>query len=318
MSFASFAVMPPAATMSMIDNSRWRTVVYADTPKSLARYKEYITNPKSDGRKVVVFVFGVSALREVLKNQDKFNSVFVFDDLQNLSELRTQMNVQIVDAEEKPTGVFPKYLTPQELAALADAPMEVPDNFFLKKVTSALGNRRPSVLETTNRLPAPFEIEASGIQRVLSDIKLGLPEDAFSPLLNGYCKYLFGMVDRNFITQTITKKLPVEVKELWKKCLDYADSEVGSSMKKAYAKLCPSKDPDYRAGHAVVDFNLRPYSGDFLYLTAIFPPLESAVFLSESTTEPEQSEVVRNTSWKAPVEPEPAVKSKRKRSKSTT
>lgn len=319
MAISSFAVMNPTAAMSMIDTSRWRTVVYADTPKSLVRYKEFLDQKKTDARKVVCFVFGVTSLKEVLKNQDKFNSILIFDDLQNLSDLRTQLGVQIADVKETDASAMPKHLTPQEMNTLVESSSPALEISLLKKVLTTLGPRRPSVLETTSRIPAPLDVEESGSQRLLTEIKQTLPDPTFFGVVaTTYCKYLFRMIDRNTVTQTVTKKLPAEAKDFWKKALDYADSDIGLAMHSAFAKLCSQRDPDYRTGHAVAEFNLKLYSGDFLYFTMIIPPFDSCQFLQGTTAAASTTAASTANSWTPPPELPATVKSKGKKAKSKT
>lgn len=280
MAVAGFAVMNPVATMAMVDTARWRPVVYADTPKTLSRYQSFLGS-KSDQRKVVCFVFGATYLPDVLKNKDKIASYLVFDDLQNLHLLTAQLpGFDIVDIT-RDNGVFPKYLSPQELTVVLEAPTKLPDqNLLLKKVTDALGARKPSVLETTSRIPQAETIQESGAQRRLTEIKRRLTSGPdFSVVLDYYVKYLFRIVDRNQVTQNVTKKLPAELKDLWKEALDFADSEIGLTMAKAYASLCFAADPDYRVGHAVAKHSLKPYGGDFSYFTAVLPPHNSCAFI---------------------------------------
>jgi hypothetical protein len=289
MAFVGFAVTNPLAVMSMLDVGRWRSVVWADTPRTLGRYTKFINSPpKHDQRKNVLFVFGASNLSRITKDQEVFFSVLVFDDLQNLHQLRTSVSgFEIVDvAPQENGGALPKHLTPAEVASVVEqsgVPSIQPN--LLATLTTALGRRRPSVLETTSRMPLPEAVPASGAQRLLLDLKsiLEVKNSAiiFPVVVDVFLRFLFRMVPRSTVTTTVTKKLPIEAKDLWQEALTFADSDIGLSMARAYQKLCKNKDVDYRIGHAVSEFGLKPYSGDFVYFTSVLPPHRGADFLDE-------------------------------------
>jgi hypothetical protein len=284
MSISGFSVMNPISTMSMVDTARWRPVVYADTPRTIARFRQFLESKKPDSRKTVLFVFGSFYLQEVLKHKDKFNTMLVFDDVQNLGLLVKQVpGVQIVDIEkDKDGGFFPKYLTPADLMEIINQPTNYPSgSVLLTQVTRALSQRKPSVLETTSRLPVPEAVPESGSQRMLADLKQAIPQHDFALVLDVYTKYLFRIVSRSYVTKEVTKKLPTEAKDQWKQALDFADSDIGLEMAKAYHALCRSSDPDFRAGHAVNKFKLKAYSGDFLYFTSVLPPHQNCQFLPD-------------------------------------
>jgi hypothetical protein len=282
MTISAFAVMNPIATMAMIDIARWRPVVYANTPRTLARYKQFLDNKKPDNRKNVLFLFGASYLNDVLQNKDKFNSILVFDDMQNLDNLRSYLqSVQIVDIENQG---YPRYLSPSEVMDVVNKPTNFPPgSVLLSQVTKALGPRKPSVLETTSRLPVPEAIPESGAQRMLADLKrmLGNEETPFAAMLDVYVKYLFRIINRSQVTKDITKKLPPHTKEMWKQALDFADSPVGESMAKAYHALCRTSDPDLKASHVLSKFGIKAYGGDFLYFISVLPPHHTCTFLVE-------------------------------------
>jgi hypothetical protein len=287
MAIAGFSVMNPISTMSMIDTTRWRPVIYADTPVSLAHYQRFVKEEKKgDGRKAVLFCFGAAHLQKVLKDRAKFSSVLVFDDLQNLHALATQLDsFSVVDVHRDENNCdFPKHLTPVDLMEVIERPGTLPDPFpLLSKITNALSRKRPSVLETTSRLPTPDGFMESGVHKLLSDLKALLPDDSkisFAVLLDVYVKFLFKIVDRNHVTTAVTKKLPAgHAKELWNQALEFATSAIGETMAKAYYALCTSVDADYRVGHAVADHGLRSYSGDFVYFTSVLPPHRKCQFL---------------------------------------
>lgn len=287
MSIVGFAVMSPIATISMVDTSRWQPVVFADTPRTIRRYQEFLNEKKNGGRKPLLFLLGVTNLSKIAKDRQRFTSVLVFDDLQNLHLLSSQMSgFSIADITHKNNVPYPKHLTPVELGELLEKQGSIPETLpLLAKVTNALGRRRPSVLETTSRMPTPETAPdpATGVQRQLTDIKNALgggTKVPFAVLLDTYVKYLFRVIERSKVTSTVTKKLPDEVKAAWKNVLDFADSDIGLTMAKAYARLCRNKDPDFRIGHAVTQFKLRPYTGDFVYFTSLFPPHRTCQFIS--------------------------------------
>lgn len=294
---AGFAFSNPMAVMTMVDTSRWRPVVYAMTPETTRRYKDWKASSKTDGRKNVLFLFGVTALRDVYQDHPLFSTICIFDELQNLTEASGQISgMSVVDIIDVGGIPHPKHLTPQDVADVLSRPGSLPENLLLKRIQSSLGVRRPSVLETTNRVPGPLDISESGVQKVFLSLKEAVDHDLFNVALNTYCKFLFRIVDRNTVTQTVTKKLPSEVKETWKSLLDYAESGIGLSMARAYRDLSSSNDPDFRHGHAVAKHDLRNYAGDFMYFTSVLPPSGNWVFL------PTLNEDTATTAnfWKAP------------------
>lgn len=288
MAFIGFAVTNPLAVMSMLDVGRWRSVVWADTPRTLGRYLKFINAPKHDQRKNVLFVFGSTNLSKVLKDQEKFFSILVFDDMQNLHQLRTNIHdFEIVDvAPQANGGTLPKHLTPAEVALVVErSGVPVIQSNLLTQLTSALGRRRPSVLEATSRMPMPEAVPESGAQRTLLDLKTRMEEEEsaipFTIALDVFLRFLFRMIPRSNVTSAVTKKLPNGAKDTWQEALTFGESDIGLSMARAYQKLCKTKDVDYRIGHAVSEFGLKPYSGDFLYFTSILPPHRGADFLDE-------------------------------------
>lgn len=275
MAFVGFAVMTPVATMSILDTTRWRPVVYADTPKTLNRYHRFIQKPTKDDRKPVLFVFGAAYLPKVTRNADLFSSVFLFDDVPNLMAVKTNIpEFDIVDIE----GQAPKHLTPVELAEVVSRAGALPNKVpLLTKLTNTLGPRKPSVLESTSRLPkAEATTETSGVQRLLTEVKQydALP---YAVVTDTYAKFVFRMIPRSAVTTAVTKRLPAEAKEPWAAALAIADSAVGLAMADAFRKLCDEPAMNYRE---VITPVLKPYAGDFLYLTAIHPPYKGCVFLS--------------------------------------
>ena len=286
MAFVGFAAMAPIAASAMLDSNRWRPVFYADTPRTLSRYQAFVAE-KKDARKAVLFLMGVVNLHKVAKDMSLFSSVFVFDDLQNLHRLTEVVKTfEIADIEQNNGINVPRHLTPAELAAVVSqsgAPPSPPP--LLGKVTAALSRRPPSVLESTSRMPPLEEVPESGAQRLLTEIKRILETEEsplpFAVVVDMYSKYLFRMLPRSKITSGVTKLLPDEAKELWGIALDLANSDVGHRMALAFRALCQATDPDYRTGHAVSEFGLKPYSGDFVYFTAVMPPNRSFEFTKE-------------------------------------
>lgn len=313
MAISAFAVMNPIATMAMVDIARWRPVVYANTPKSLARYRQFLEGKKPDNRKNVLFLFGAAYLNEVLQNKEKFSSILVFDDLQNLDRLRKWLqSVHIVDIEED----MPKHLSPSEVMDVVNKPTNFPaSNPLLSQITKALGPRKPSVLETTSRLPVPEAIPESGAQRLLAELKKHTEksEVQFSIILDVYTKYLFRIVNRAYVTKEVTKKLETDVKDLWKQALDFADSEVGQTMANAYRELCRSSDPDLRPSHVLSKFGIKAYGGDFLYFTSVLPPHQTCTFLTGVFTIDEKDPQPLVKTIEVPV---PEVKAKKTKAKS--
>lgn len=286
MTISGFAAMNPIATLAMVDIARWKPVVYADTPQTLLRYKSFLDDKKKDNRKVVLFLFGAIYLPEVLKHKDKFHSILVFDDLQNLNNMRNIPHFDIVDVDQG----YPKYLSPSQLMDVVNKPTRFTETSLLSQVTRSLNNRRPSVLETTNRMPTVEGIPETGSQRAMSDLKALINDDVmFSIALDVYVKYVFRIVDRAYVTKEVTKKLPDGAKEHWKKSLDFADSEIGLAMAHAYRDLCRTTDPDLKASYLVNKYGIKNYGGDFLYFTSLLPPSHNCAFL-DGTFEVDEKE----------------------------
>ncbi len=271
----------------MIDTTRWRPVIYSETPRSAALYQSFIADKKSDGRRAVLFLIGAIGLQKVAKERARFATVFVFDDLQNLGALTEKMeDFKIEDIATDDNGMmYPKHLTPVELAEVLERQGSLPESIpLLTKVTNALGRRRPSVLETTSRIPLPEEVPESGAHRVLAEVKALMEASgsaiSFPVVLDTYVKYLFRIVDRAKVTSAVTKKLPEPAKELWQQALDFASSEIGLAFARAFRSLCVAVDADYRIGHAVKDHGIQPYSGDFVYFVSVLPPFRNCEFLA--------------------------------------
>lgn len=318
MSFIGFATINPVAAMSVLDSNKWRTVVYADTPRTKARYQNFLSGEKESKRKPILFLFGATSLYKVSKDIEQFHSVLVFDELQNLHYLSKAIDTfKIVDIEEDETGNYPKQLSPVELQeAVAEEgllPKKIP---LLNKITSSLGVRKPSVLESTSRMPTPEAVPESGAQKLLSEIKAVLEatnsELPFQVVLDTYVKFLFRIVKRATVTSLVTKKLPKEAKELWQIALNLANSDVGLNMAKAFRSLCVANDPDYRVSHAVNKYGLKAYSGDFLYFNAVLPPNGMFSFTNELNDLDDES-VLQSESFKPPVTKKTTKKKSRKK-----
>lgn len=273
--------MNPISILAMVDIARWRPVVYADTPRTLLRFKKFIeSNKRTDQRKVVAFVFGASYLTDALQHKDRFNSVLLFDDMQNLHVTSKQLTgFDIVDVHDG----HPKHLSPAEVMEVISRPTHWPDT-LLSQVTRSLAQRKPSVLETTHRMPKSQPIVESGAQRMMTMLKSGLSNEdpEFIVVIDIYVKYLFRIISRSQVTKDVTKKLSIDAKELWKQALDFADSDVGMTMAQAYRDLCQATDPDLRASHVVSSRGIKAYGGDFLYFTSILPPHKTCEFLSDA------------------------------------
>lgn len=274
--------MTPVATMSILDTTRWRPVVYADTPKTLNRYHRFVQKPEKDERKPVLFVFGASYLPKVTRNADLFSSVFLFDDVPNLMAVKANIpDFDVVDVE----GHLPKHLSPVELAEVVSRAGSLPNKIpLITKLTNTLGTRKPSVLESTSRLPkgaAPETATTAGVQRLLTEVKHyeALP---YAVVTDIYAKYIFRMIPRSAVTAAVTKKLPVQAKEPWAAALAIADSAVGAAMATAFRRLCDDSNGALSVRDALKEADLTAYAGDFLYLTTIHPPYKGCVFLASS------------------------------------
>lgn len=322
MSLLGFGVMAPTSTVALVDTSRWRPVIYADTPRSIGAYHKFLNEAKrGDNRKAILFLLGISNLQKVAKERGRFASILLFDDLQNLHNLREQLDgfeiVDIVSAKDTPGVMLPRHLTPGELADLLTKAGSLPESMpLLSKITNALGKRRPSVLETTSRMPMPEAVPHSGAQRLLSEVKARLTDESppFSVVLDTYVKYLFRIIDRNKVT-AVTKKIKEPAKEPWGAALDFASSDIGLTMARAFHRLCRTGDPDYRIGHAVTEFGLKPYSGDFVYFTAIMAPHRTCEFLPGFFTEDDKPALPVVKVFKPPAIAAPAKKSGLKKTK---
>lgn len=278
MAFIGLVTTNPIFGSAILDRSKWRSVIYADTPKCMDQYARWKSS-KKDSRKVIVHLIGASNLSKVLKDESMFHSIIVYDDLETMSILSDIVGgLNIADVEEGPMGPVPFNLSQAALLNELKEPGGFPDTTpFLSKVRASFGNRKPSVLESSSNMPTPEESVNSGVQRMMTGIKeeLEIAESSlpFAVVVDCYSKFIFGMVTRGHVTATVTKKLPKGVaKELWQSAMDMATSQIGLRMKDAYKSLCVSQDPDYRANHAVTKFDLKPYSGDFIYLISILPP----------------------------------------------
>jgi len=285
MAFAGFAVMSPLTVAAMLDSNRWRSIVYADTPRCKSRYDAFVKEAKKDDRHNALVVVGATNLHRVQKDAERFQSVLVFDTVQNLCKLEDAVpSFSVVDIEKKGDADLPRHLTPTELAEVVQRPGSVPAPTPLAvKLVATLGQRKPSVLEATSRMPSPSKIPPSGMRDLLSDVKDLLTADSpsFQEVLNTYVKYVFRLVPRNTVTQEITKKLPEAAKPLWQNALDFATSKVGTQIAVAFRSLCIASDPGYRLSHAVSKYGLKAYAGDMVYFTAIIPPAQSFVFPSD-------------------------------------
>ena len=283
MNIVGLATTSPMVALSMIDASKWRSLVYAETDACRSRWTKAF-NAKPDGRRTVCVLLGASYLPRVLERSSSLNAVLVFDDVQNLSTLAGQLpGFEIADIEKDSSGAgaMPLVLSGSDLAQLLDQQLDVGEPSLLTQLTSALGKRKSSALENTNRMPVTEAVEISSAQKALSVIQTQVEGSkvSFSVVLDLYVKYMFNMVDRSVVTAQVTKQLPDSVKELWHQLLEFASSFTGEMMADAFVKLCESTDPDYRIGHAVAEFGLKPFSGDFAYFTALIPPAPNYEFV---------------------------------------
>lgn len=298
----------------MVDQLRWRVVVYADTPHATARFHEALRAPSGD-RRLVVFVLGAHLLNKVMNNK-AITTCFVFDDVVNLNALTEQIpNFPLVDVETVNGARAPKAPTPQEINdALTAHKVNVTEALFLR-VAQVLTQRSPSVLESTSRMPpvAP-QTHVSGVQGLMMELRVlleGNDKVPFSAALDYLCKLTFGIVKRTTVTANVTKRLPPEAATIWADVLNLVCSPVGEQMARAFQYLSTVNDVNVRNHHAVKKFNLEPYSGDFTYLTACFPPSASHVFLAPASTDASNLTDVIAVS----TTPEPVAKSKAKKAR---
>jgi hypothetical protein len=286
------ATMNPMVATSFLDITRYRVVCYADTPYTLESYR-LATKIPDPARKMVCFLFGAAHLPKVIPDRTKFASIVIFDDMQNLRTVAHKIpGFQVLDVEARTDGLqYKRQITPQELMAAVDAdkvPVDVP---FLTHVTNALGRRKPTVLETTSRVPHPEGVADSGVCRILQEAREYLVDDSvtYQVIQDTFARYLFGMMERSAVTQRVTKRLPAEAKDLWKQALDFADSDVGARLCACYRALCRTQDPDYRAGFAAKEHNIQAYAGDLLYFCALIPPSSEHQFLDGGNDEATES-----------------------------
>lgn len=288
MNFAGFAVTSPLSAAAMVDQLRWRVVVYADTPRAIAIFHKEMA--VTSDRRVVVFVLGAHLLNKVVAHKN-VATCFVFDDVVNLASVAEQMpQFPLVDVDTTNGGRLPKPPTPQEINdALTAHKVHVTEGLFLR-VAQVLTQRPPSVLETTNRMPPVHPPHAvSGVQGLMMDLRLlleGNDKVPFASAVDYLCKLTFGMVKRATVTANVTKRLPPEASLLWGDVLSIVCSPVGEQMARAFQFLCASDDVNVRIHNAVKRFNLEASYGDFTYMTAVFPPSKSHVFVTAFLDEP--------------------------------
>ena len=289
MALIGFAYSNPITLMSVLDSSKWRVVMFMDTPRTLERYTKFIRSPASKDEKVVLFVAGAVALYRVKEDMARFHSVCVFDDVPNLHLLQKEISsFELVDVEMTEDGLYThKPWTPGSISEkISKDSVELHDFSFLQKLQNSLGKRRPSVLESTSKMPAPEADEFSGVMAQLAQIKAYLDVDesgklSFAAVLDVYAKYIFRIIPRSAVTSKVTKKLPKDLREIWTALTDFAKSDIGVRFAKAFQEISKSKDPDYRSGFALRQYGIRQYSGDFVYLSSVLPPSDSFEFLKE-------------------------------------
>lgn len=288
MNFAGFACTSPLSCAALVDQLRWRVVVYADTPRAQANFQQEVA--KTSDKKLVCFVLGAHLINKVLPHKAKIASIFVFDDIVNLQSVKEQVpNFPLVDVVVEDGQRLPKAPTPQDISdALTNNKTAVSEQLFLR-VAQVLTQRAPSVLETTNRMPQPAPMQVvSGIQGLMMELKSvidGNPAEkvAFPVCLDYLCRLAFGMVRRTTVTANVTKRLSPEAAVVWAEVLAIVCSPVGERMSCAFKALC--EEPEARVHTVAHRTGLVPSLGDFVYLTAAFPPSPSHVFLPSSFEE---------------------------------
>lgn len=282
----SCATMSPIVTMSMIDTLRWQPVVYADSAYSKANFQSFLRKQKQskDTRKTVLFLFGASFFDEVKEHEKEFTTIIVFDDVHNLNALAEAVpGLDVIDITTDEKGdVVPKQLTPQELMEAVEGrnTIEIP---ILQGLASAMAKHKPSVLENTSRLPKVKKIPPSDSQLMMTEVLQALQEGdpEFTVLLDVYVKYIFGIVNRQYVTSMVTKKIRSDsARDIWKDVLTYADGPDGLTIAKAFALMCRNDDPDYRTQHAAKDAGDISVSPDLLYFTSIIAPYKACVFVN--------------------------------------
>ncbi len=287
MAFIGFGASNPVSLASVLDTSRWRLVMYMDTPRTIARFHEAVSEPrrKKETRKMVLLVGGATCLHRIHNDLDAFASILVFDSVENLHVLKEDMpEFEIVDSVLEGGHYVSRHLNPGQVAEMVAKPGKPENLSMLQRVVNTLGKRKPSVLETTSRMPVPSEVLHSGMQVQLSEMKKRLDDQEgleFSVVLDTYCRYLFRIIPRSKVTSLVTKKLPKELKEVWDNVLQFAKSDIGLRMAKTFEAVSASKDPRFRGSYVLAKYGISQYAGDYMYFTAVHPPSEMHEFLPE-------------------------------------
>ena len=286
MNISGFLTSPPYSVAALLDQLRWRAVVYAEFPKTLSIFRESMKT--QDTRKTVVLLVGAHLLAKFRQEGVKVDALFVFDDATALRQCQAQVDgFSIVDVLVTEAGTwYPKPLTPQDVSDALVSGVIPKDDLFLR-VAQTLKQRKPTVLETTNRAPRVGEIpHDAGLLSCMSEIKEVLAEEPaggkvpFSVVVSMLAKFTFGMVTRQSVTAVVTRKLPPEIHDVWQHALLVGSSPVGKQFSRAFHYLCTEDATVYAA---VKKYGLEQHSKDFTYLTAVFPPHPEAEFVADFT-----------------------------------
>lgn len=309
MAFIGVATVSPAVLATFVDQAHWRIVVFSDTTLTKEHFFRAIETETT--KKRVLFVFGVILLPKLMGYMDKFASVVVVDDVQNLHTLAERMpTFRVVDIIDG----MPAPLPPADFQRLIGEPGGLPqDAPLMTSVTAALSTRKPSVLETTNKARAGSR-PTSGIQGWMTDVGTILAGQEGAPpfveVTSAYAKYILGIISTGKLNKMVGNRMPEAALPVWEPAVAYAKSRIGATFQKAFRSLCASTDPTYRVTDAIRKFGLRHYSGDFIYLTSIITP--AAVWLPDCK-DPSAPPLVQET----PVKPSMSGRKKKALAKKT-
>jgi hypothetical protein len=285
MSILGFGAMNPATVMQMIDAGKWQVALYSGSQKTADEYRQFVLKrkkQKSHKDKAVQVVIGVSNLRKLARKT--FDATLIFDAATNLYRLKEHVpTVNVVDLEKVTAGHYaPAPVTPRSLEKFMQESGKLP-----KKLPSFAGENylasAAEILEMTSKLKDVDKSTPSGVRRLMQELLTVVGQKRWVQGTESYfVQYLFHLCNRSFVTSKITRKLPnKEAKIVWKRMLEFADSNVGYAMYSAYYKLCKAKDKSIGHDFVVKEFSLKNYAGDFSYAASIVPPSSTHEFLTD-------------------------------------
>lgn len=267
----------PQLAMHLIDSTKWRIIVYADSPVVTSRYEKALQS-KDKTRRTVLFLFGALHIAKVVPRASEFDTVVVVDDVQNLGMLRNHITqFRIEDIEDQGSGLHPKYLTPAQFALAMDLPGSIPSQLpVMTVVTHALSRKRPSVLEAMGKIPTPSTTPPSNLQAAVLRIQGLLTEEdvEIGVLLSVLAKHVFKLAPASTSKGISNHLKMVEAQEAWVETLLLAD-RISPAMSKCFSHLCENKDPGLRLREVAKIYDALEIVDDLLYLTTIFPPSPS-------------------------------------------